>query len=95
MKRILKLDELNDISVEIFDPEILADTDGHYICRYIITGLDKNMNGYGMGVDSIQAFYLTLQLIGNRLYTTDEFKNSRLIWPYAIDKSDLGFPVAD
>lgn len=95
MKRILKLDELFEVSVEIFDPEIDPETYGHYICRYKINGLDNTLNGYAMGVDSIQAFYLTLQLIGNRLYTTNEFKNSRLRWPCSIDRFDLGFPVAN
>lgn len=95
MKRILILDESSDVFVEILEPEIDPQTDGHYICHYKISGLDKNLNGYGIGVDSIQALYITLQLIGNRLYTTDEFKSGRLRWPYSLDQSDLGFPVTD
>ena len=94
MKRVLKLDGSVDIVVEIFDPKIDSATDGHYECRYTVTGLSKTLHGSSMGVDAIQAFYLALQLIGNRLYTIDEFKAKRLAWPFSVDVNDLGFPTA-
>jgi uncharacterized membrane protein len=56
--------------------------------------LVKNVAWKCDGVDAIQAFYLVLQLIGNRLYTIDEFKTGRLSWPFSVDVNDLGFPTA-
>ena len=94
MNRILKLDGSVDVVVEIFYPEIDPETDSHYKCRYTVSGLSKTLHGSAMGVDAIQAFYLVLQLIGNRLYTIDEYKTGRLSWPFSVDVNDLGFPTA-
>jgi hypothetical protein len=94
MRRVLKLDGYVDVVVELFYPEIDQKTDGHYECCYTITGLSKTLHGSAMGVDAIQALYLALQLIGNRLYTIIEFKTGRLSWPFSVDVNDLGFPTA-
>ena len=94
MKRVLKLDRSIDVVVEIFDPELDVETDGHCKCQYTVTGLPKALRGEAMGVDPIQAIYLALQLIGNRLYTIEEFKAGRLAWSFSTDVRDLGFPTA-
>jgi hypothetical protein len=45
-----------------------------------------------MGVDEMQALFLALQAIGNRLYTSAYFKAGKLTW---LGRRDLGFPVAN
>ena len=94
MERILKLDGITDVIVEISQPEVDKETDGHYKCRYTIHGLPKVLNGEAMGVDAIQAIHFALKLVGNRLYTLDEFRENRLTWPFSVDSQDLGFPTA-
>ena len=94
MRRVLKLDGVVDVVVEIRDPEIDLESNGHYECHYSITGMPKMLHGSAMGVDEIQAFYLALQLVGNRLYSIAEFKSGRLSWPFSIDVNNLGFPTA-
>ena len=74
MRRVLKLDNEIDVYVDVYDPIEDPETDGDYICEYSITGLPKAMSGDGMGIDAIQAICITLCLIGNRLYSTEEFK---------------------
>lgn len=64
-----------------------------YRCEFEIVGLgEKTINSYAMGVDSTQALILTLQMIGTRLYTSDEGKAGHLSW---LGMKNLGFPVPD
>lgn len=64
-----------------------------YRCEFEIVGLgEKTINSYGMGVDSTQALLLTLQMIGTRLYTSNEGKAGLLSW---LGMKNLGFPVPD
>jgi hypothetical protein len=57
-------------------------------CEFEIGGA----RGYAMGVDEMQALFLALQAIGNRLYTSAYFKAGKLTW---LGRRDLGFPVAN
>jgi hypothetical protein len=64
-----------------------------YRCEFHIVGLgDKAINSYGMGVDSMQALILTIQLIGALLYASDEAKHGRISW---LGMKNLGFPVPE
>jgi len=93
MRRTLKLDQDKEVHVDLFEPEL--EPDEAYICRYTVSGLSKPLTGSGMGIDAIQALFITLQLIGNRLYSMEEFKNKRLTWEGSLDGSDLGFPTSN
>ena len=65
-----------------------------YRCEFQIIGLSdgKTRSSHGMGLDSMQALILTLQLIGTGLYTSDLAKAGRLNWE---GSRNLGFPVPD
>jgi hypothetical protein len=78
------------VQVSIMQPEPDGDD---YRCEFEIVGLgEKTINSYGMGVDSTQALILTLQMIGARLYTSNEGKAGHLSW---LGMKNLGFPVPD
>ena len=93
MRRTLKLDENKEVHVDLFEPVLEPDQD--YTCRYTVSGLAKPLSGSGMGIDAIQALFITLQLIGNRLYSMEEFKSGRLTWEGSINGRDLGFPTSN
>jgi len=93
MRRTLKLDQDKEVHVDLFEPEL--EPDGDYICRYTVSGLSKPLSGDSMGIDAIQALHIALQLIGNRLYSMEEFKSKRLTWEGSVDSSDLGFPTSN
>jgi hypothetical protein len=78
------------VQVSIMQPE---PDSNDYRCEFEIVGLgEKTINSYAMGVDSTQALILTLQMIGTRLYTSDEGKAGHLSW---LGMKNLGFPVPD
>ena len=92
MKRNLKLDNGSDVVVYIKEPVLDEATDGHYSCEFLISGLSRSVASVGMGVDAIDAIVNVLSLVGNRLYTSDEFKAGRLSWECSLADGDLGFP---
>ncbi|WP_165189859.1 DUF6968 family protein [Caulobacter soli] len=94
MRRVLQLDEVDAVQVEIFSPVEDVGSFGDYLCRFKINGLGKNVEGYGAGIDSINALVGALIIIGNKLYTTEEYKSGRLSWSGSIDRGKLGFPTA-
>ncbi len=63
---------------------------GEYWCPYRIEGLGKDRVHRTIGVDSMQALTLTLELVGTLLYDSDEAKDGRLTWNGDLD---LGLPV--
>lgn len=93
MRRILTLDDHTDVCVDIYEPYIDDETDGHYRCKFNISGLSKEVSSFGMGVDEIQAIHITMNLVGNILYSCSEFRDGRLTWGCSIEGSDLGFPT--
>ncbi|MCE9524064.1 MAG: hypothetical protein K8S25_16730 [Alphaproteobacteria bacterium] len=92
-KRTLELsgDPIREVTVLIRQPRPDGDD---YRCEYQIIGLSdgKTHSSYGMGLDSMQALILTLQLIGAALYTSQPSKEGRLTW---IGARNLGFPIPD
>lgn len=60
-------------------------------CEYTIGWPDGIYRNKGYGVDQIQAIYLTLQMIGVRLYFSDYHKTGRLY--FEKPGSGYGFPV--
>lgn len=94
MRRTLKLDGYKEVYVDVFQPEIDRETDNHYICRFNIDGLSSPVSSAGMGVDGVQAMRIAFELIGNILYSCQEFRDGRLTWSCATEHGDLGFPTA-
>jgi hypothetical protein len=62
----------------------------NYVCPFEIDGINATSLKKSMGVDSIQALWLALNLIGASLYASAEYKMGRLRW--FEDQDDLGFP---
>lgn len=92
MKRVLNIDGQPSVIVLVQPPEIVDNTDDHFMCQYTIDGLSSKIISHGMGIDEIQATLITLQLIGNRLHSCDEFRSGRLSWIGGLRSDDLGFP---
>jgi len=63
---------------------------GEYWSPYRIEGLGKDQVHRTIGVDSIQAVTLTLEMAGTLLYDSEEAKDGRLTWD---GNPDLGMPV--
>jgi hypothetical protein len=82
--------EGRDVTLEIRLFEPVSD-DGAWSCRYEIDWPDGTKNGRAMGVDGIQAIFVTLQKIGIVLYTSKYHRDAQLVWPAA--ESGYGFPV--
>ena len=80
------------INVIIGIPQRFPDGPDDYFCPFQIIGMGDEQVRYGAGVDAVQAVWLTLQMIGARLYTSPEAKSGALTW---LGQSDLGFPVPD
>jgi hypothetical protein len=64
----------------------------NYRCEHLILGLGDDQIRYAMGIDGLQAFLLTLQVIGTTLYTSPEYKRGELRF---LGRRNLGFPVPD
>lgn len=92
MRRILHLDNTVEIIVEINGPIEDKSTDGHFVCAFSIIGMEGPVSSAGMGIDALQAFTITMGLIGNRLYSSDIYKQGRLRWIGGLTNNDLGFP---
>ena len=95
MRRVLQLDDVDAVHVDVFAPVEDAGSFGDYLCYYKVSGLNKNIESNGVGIDSISALVSALIFIGNRLYTTEEYKSGRLSWDGSVDKKKLGFPTAE
>jgi hypothetical protein len=80
------------VSVIMGMPQQFPDGQDDYFCPFRIIGMGDEQIRYGVGVDALQAVWLTLQMIGARLYTSPEAKSGALSW---LGQSNLGFPVPD
>jgi len=88
--RLLKLRDQPgvEIPINIFAPE----WDGaSWSCRWEIHWPDHQRNMAATGVDSVQALFLALQMIGADIYTSDYHKSGELVWK--IPARGYGFPV--
>ena len=91
--RVLSLQEGSDqvqIPIRIFAPE--KEADGAWFCRYEIDWPDKKSTMNIGGVDSAQALFQALQIIGAELYSSDYHKSGKLFWEKP--GNGYGFPVA-
>ena len=79
-----------DVPVRIFAPE--HQQDGCWLCRYEIDWPDGRKSVTSGGIDSVQALFQALQMIGSELYATNYHKQGKL----SLDGSTggYGFPVA-
>ncbi len=90
--RILKLqqgDHLKEISIRIFVPE--PSGNNSWACRYEIDWPEGMKAVEAGGVDSAQALFLAMQMIGSEIYTSSYHKSGRLYLD-ALNKG-YGFPV--
>lgn len=95
MRRVLQLDNVDAVHVDVFAPVEDFESFVDYLCSYRIIGLSKNIESNGVGIDSISALVSALIFIGNRLYTTEKYRSGRLSWDGSVDKKKLGFPTAE
>jgi hypothetical protein len=90
--RTLKIkdgDETSDMPIRIFAPE---DRGGNWSCRCEIDWPEGLRTMEAWGADSVQAIFLTLQMIGAELYTSHHHQSGRLMWDEP--RQGYGFPVA-
>jgi len=90
--RVLDLKDGRVVKVVMGMPQRFPDGNDDYFCAFRITGMGDERIRYGAGVDPFQAVWLTLQMIGSFLYTSDESKGGTLTW---LGQSNLGFPVPE
>lgn len=91
--REIVLADGKEVIVTIGKPEKFPDSEDYY-CPYQIIGIGNEKVRYASGIDSIQALFLALKMIGADLYTSNEAKAGVLSWKGG-EKGDLGFPVPD
>lgn len=95
IKRVLDVVGGGTITISIGVPTSCDDESGDYECSYSIEGLcGRKYSSSGMGIDSLQAFILTLELVGNIVCSSEEYKAGKLSWVGGVD-GDLGLPTAE
>lgn len=90
--RILKLqerDRLKEISIRIFVPE--PSVNNSWSCRYEVDWPEGTRAAEAGGVDSAQALFLAMQMIGSEIYASSYHKSGKLY----LDEPNkgYGFPV--
>ena len=78
-----------DIPVHIFSPE--RESDGVWFCRYEIGWPEGKWSSRAGGVDSVQALFSALQMIGSDIYTSNYHKSGQLYLD--APGRGYGFPV--
>ena len=79
-----------DVPVRINAPE---EKNGEWICRYEIDWPNEPVARWGSGLDSVEAIFRALQMIGIELYGSDYHKANRLWW--LEPGLGYGFPVTN
>jgi len=79
-----------DIPIRIFAPE--RSSGGSWSCRYEIDWPDGRWTMNAGGIDSVQALFLALQMIGSELYTSG-YHNAGDLY-FESPGRGYGFPVA-
>lgn len=88
-KLLLQLDKLDEaVNIAVYAP-----TRGKqdWSCQYSIGWPGGLRQGFGYGIDAMQAFLLALEAIGTDLYTSEHHRNGKLRWVAPGD--GYGFPV--
>jgi hypothetical protein len=76
-----------EILISIFAPE--KATNRTWLCRYEIDWPDKKSDKLIGGFDSMQALFLTLQIIGAEIYSSNYHKSGNLYW----EASEKGYGI--
>jgi hypothetical protein len=87
--RLLTLRNGGHISISIHAPE---KSDVDWICRFEIGWPREKEERWAAGVDSVQALLLALQMIGVKLYTSEQHRAGELTW--LSPDGGYGFPVS-
>jgi hypothetical protein len=78
-----------DVSIAVLEPEVLAD--GSWRCRYSIGWPDGIWESHAGGIDSMQALFGAMKMIGSEIYTSEYHKSGNL---YMDQRgAGYGFPV--
>ena len=91
-RRVLKLRENvreREIAVRIFVPERVEEKT--WFCRYEVDWPEGTWKSRAGGVDSAQALFLAMQMIGSDIYTSSYHRSGKLF----LDRpgNGYGFPV--
>lgn len=78
------------VTVKVGKP-YAVDDGNNFVCPFEIRGIKVTTLKGAMGVDSVQALWSALTIIGAALNASAEYKAGRLRW--FDDQDDLGFPV--
>lgn len=87
--RLRRADGDVEIPVRVYAPE---QTDRTWGCRYEIAWPDRTKAVTALGVDSMQALILALEMIGAELYTSSQHQAGELV--FERPGGGYGFPVA-
>lgn len=88
-ERTLTLLGKDDVEIELHAPE--KEADGvDFNCRYIVSGLEKKIDKRALGVDSLQALTLAIQMLKTDLQQCREKKDGELSW---FASADLGLQL--
>jgi hypothetical protein len=89
--RLLKLREGGrdiEVPVRFYKPQ---EENGHWLCRLEIDWPDEQEAMSMHGYDAVQAMVLALQMVGSRLYASEEHKAGKL--HFVEPGRGYGFPV--
>jgi Domain of unknown function (DUF6968) len=82
-------DRTVEIPISIFAPE--CEKPGAWRCRYDIRWPEGPRSYEGWGVDAVQAFTITLGMIGAEIYSSSYHRSGDLFW--TEPGNGYGFPV--
>ncbi|MEP9375649.1 hypothetical protein ABLE91_02950 [Aquabacter sp. CN5-332] len=89
-ERVLRMempDGAVDVPIRLFAP---LPFDNHWACRWEIHWPDGVESFEGCGLDSVQALYIAMQMVGINLYLSDPHEDGLMHWG---TWKGYGFPV--
>ena len=83
------------VTIRVGQPFTPPDHPEESWCPYQIEGLGDDKVRRTIGIDHFQSIWLAMQLIGSRLYNSEEHRSGRLRFAADSEYPDLGLPVFD
>jgi hypothetical protein len=93
--RSYRIDDGNDEELIVSIKRPVRLPQGHYACRYEITGRGQNRQHEIQGADAIDALLNALSLIGSWLKGINETEFHGLMRWGGADPGDIGFPTIE
>jgi hypothetical protein len=78
------------VTVKIGRPYSI-DNGNNFVCPFEIDGFYATSLKSALGLDSVQALWSALRIIGVSLHESDAYRRGDLKW--VAGQSDLGFPI--